>query len=133
MNKLLIISIITSCISLCAIADESAPVSNPSETRAKTVNDAVTNSIRSGSSAKISAKSITLFNYVLQKKIVIENPYSLSVMDGGQFVPQIHEFLALYAEHTTNNIRPIEAIMLVHTSDLAMDFIKKASDVTTKK
>lgn len=133
MSKSIIIALFISSISFSAVASDETSTKSASETNARIVNDAATESIESGSIAKISVKPITLFNYVLNKKMVINNPYELSAMDAGQFIPQIDEFLQLYAEHIANNVRPIEAIMLVHTSDMAMDFIKKASDVANKK
>lgn len=133
MNKSFIISAFILCAPLCAVANNATNPSSALETKARIVNDVATDSINSGSSAKISASSITLFNYVLNKKVSIQKPYELNIMDGGQFVPQIHEFLELYAKHTASGVRPIEAIMLVHTSDLAIDFVKKASNSAIKK
>lgn len=65
---------------------------------------------------KISSASITLHNYVLGKPVFIKEPYKLTVIDGGQFIPQISELMELYAKHTSNGVAPIDAIVMVYSS-----------------
>lgn len=76
---------------------------------------------------------LTLQNYVLNKRVQIKSPRSLTPLEGGQYVPQLDEFLDLYMEYLANGMEPIEAVMMVHISPLAMEIIKKHNEMKDKK
>lgn len=91
---------------------------------AKMMKGAVNNAISDGN-IKLSEKKLELYNYVINENVVINDPYSLSIETGGQFVPQMDEFLEMYISNTQKGIRPIEAIILAHTSPVAIELIQK--------
>lgn len=77
-------------------------------------------------------KPITLNNYVLNKRITIPSPKDMTILQGGQFVPQIDVFLDLYMKFIGQGMTPIESIMMVHVSPEAMDVIKKSNELKSK-
>lgn len=82
--------------------------------------------------AKIIAKTfsngnpVVLYNFVLQKKIKIKNPLSLSAEDAGQYIPQINLFLDSYVEYLKQGKNPFMSAMLAQVSPKALAFIKES-------
>lgn len=72
-----------------------------------------------------SGKKLMLTNYVLNKKMLIESPNKLSPEQGGQFVPQLDEFLDLYLDFLDQGMQPMEAIMMTHVSPQAVELVKQ--------
>lgn len=73
-----------------------------------------------------SGKPLTLFNYVLDKKVQIQKPGNLSAEEGAQFIPQTDEFLDLYMNFLDEGMKTYEAMIMTYTSPEAIALIKKA-------
>lgn len=70
-------------------------------------------------------KKLTLTNYLLNKKVKIDSPNTLSPEKGAEFVPQTDEFIDIYFDFLDQGMKPMEAILMTHVSPEAMDIIKQ--------
>jgi hypothetical protein len=70
-------------------------------------------------------KKLVLTNYLLNRKIKIDSPNTLSPEKGAEFVPQTDEFIDIYFDFLDQGMKPMEAILMTHVSPEAMDIIKQ--------